>query len=295
MGSRTVGLFVLPETVEAIDDVAIVASLRDTAARRAAAYAWVEAAEVTSAPQSGARPSLDEDEAALLAAMELPGAVPVDGANADHWLRVTIAVAGYVPWSRVHVVVTSDPLVVASAVVGPKGSAVIDAVIPLDALGAGAHRIRVVGDRDLGGVAVDASGAIVIPADVLDEIQTFDQRTTAIVEVFGEQLAGGNRRLTRYIPIRGDFPWWLLIPGAVANVFVLLARRRRLFATGRRRGGVFGLLGVTAAITSWIAWALFWPELIVGIAALLALGAILVIRSAPSPGRTEVRPAASRV
>ena len=276
LGSRTVGLFVLPD-MDAIDDAAVSASLSDSAARQATSYARV-ISTVMVAPADGLAAGAPRHvDQAFFAAMELPGARTLDAsAQSLHWLRISVAVDHYVPGTDVYLVVTTTPVIIGSAVVAEDGSAVIDAYAPLDVFGAGAHRLRVIGDRDLGGITTDASGNVAIPSAVLDEIQTFDVQTTAIVQITGAQPDGGRRVVTRYIPLRGDLPWWLLAIVIEADLAILLVRRRGLLTNTRRRAIAVATVGTASLFASWIAWTVLWPELTIGTGLLFALGTIIV-------------------
>lgn len=287
-GSRTVGVFVLPATVEGIDSAAVSVSLTDSASRQATDYARIARVVVGAPPESPLRtPVIAPQDHDLFAAVELAGARPLDLAStsSSHWLHVEAAVERYVPGTRAYLVLTSEALVIGSAIVGENGSATVEGDAPLDLLGGGSHRARVVGSREITGIGADAKGQVQIPPAAMAEIQTFDAQTTAVVEISGLQTDGGTRVVTRHIPLRGDLPWWLLVPTAVAVLVAAVLRRRRVLRDARRRGASLALIALIAGVASWLGWLALWPEIAAGEAALLGLGALVILLRRRRPER----------
>lgn len=279
-GSRTVSLFVLSGTSEAIETLGLLASLNDSAARQATAYARVQKAEIAPAPPASVTvPEIDPADAWRFAAEELPGPEPFDANGApptEHWLVVEVEVESYVPRSRVYLVITSEPLVIASQVVSNDGTARLLGAVPLGVIGQGPHRLRVVGSRHLAGITADESGDVRITQATMREIETFDWGTTAVVEITGLQLSGERGEIIRYIRLRDVFPWWLLLAVALADLGAALLRRRRHLYDVRRRWLAVGGVGLAAVAAGWLGWIALWPEVVFGCAILFLGGALLV-------------------
>jgi hypothetical protein len=282
-GSRTVAQFVLPRTGGTFDNSALIASLQDSAARQALAYAHIETALVAStAPTNAGVPIIDPADLVRFTEEELDGAEPfaADGARGmSNWLIVNVSVAQYVPGSRVYLVITSDPLVIDSAIVSSDGTARLTGAVPLEVLGEGAHRLRVVGSRQLSGIVVNEQGEIHVPESALREVETFDHGTTAIVEITGLQKSGGVRTIVRYIPLRGEFPWWLLLGVLIGDLGAGVLRKRGHLVFARRRWLALAGITLAALSASWLGWIALWPEIVPGCALLLMLGAFMIVRS----------------
>ncbi len=280
-------LFVLPRTVGAIDTAALVASLQDSAARQALAYAHIVTAFVaTTAPANADVPIIDPADLRRFAEEELDGAEPFAASDAPamlNWLVVNVSVERYVPGTRVYLVITSDPLVIASAIVSNDGTARLAGAVPLELLGEGAHRIRVVGSRQLSGIVVDERGQILVPETALREVETFDNGTTAVVEITGVQPSRGVRTIVRYIPLRGEFPWWLLVALLIGDLGAAVLRKRGHLAFAWRRWLALAGITLAALSASWLGWLALWPEIVPGSALLLVLGALVIMRSRSTP------------
>lgn len=274
-GSRTVGLFILPGAQANIDNAAIRASLSDSAIREGRSFARVTDLQVMDERPAAADriPEFSDADRKRFAEMELVGASLVDTSIASrHWLVVQAAAETYTPGSTVFLVVTSTPLVIGAARVGADGAAVITGAAPLELLGGGAHRLRVVGSRDFGTVTVNAQGGMQIPPATLAEIQLFDQETTAVVELIGLQPDGGARQLVRYIPLHEDPPYWMLLVPLDLVLLSLYLRRRRRLEPVRSKSLMAGILGVSAAVVSYVAWTMRYPEIAAASVLLLVLG-----------------------
>jgi hypothetical protein len=154
--------------------------------------------------------------------------------------------------SDIFLVATSSPLIFGEGIVRRDGTVRFTASVPLEALGAGAHRFRVVGKRDLGGVLVGEDGTIVISDATAAEVDKLDTGTTATVRISGPAAVDGDLELVRYIPLREMTPWlWLLVPILTGLLLAYLRRNRRLSA----RFGVGLLLGILAGLVpAYIGW-----------------------------------------
>lgn len=278
IGSRTTARFVLSAT-ERIDAVVLGEALRRSAPTQAADFAEL----VSVAPAE--RPTLpdawsEEERAAaddLFAASRLPSPVLVgdlDLPAETTWLRLELRASTYLPGSTVHLTVTSDPIVLASAVVARDGTVVVVGDLPVEVLPAGEHRIRLVGIRSIDGVGTDEQGEIVLPDDVLAEIERFDLGTDATVRVIGANVDGGTHTSVRIVPLDPTPPWWTLWVVALVGLLVgVLRRRGRLEGRTRRLGGVAanGASAVPAVVLGWIATTtevVWWG---IGLATLVAL------------------------
>jgi hypothetical protein len=298
-GSRTVSLFVVSGTIDPIETAALLASLNDSASRQATGYARVQKAEIArEAPRFVTAPVIDPADAWRFAAEELPGPEPFE-ANAapptDSWLVVEVQVERYVAGSRVYLVTTSEPLVIGSQLVSSDGTARLVGAVPLKVIGQGAHRLRVVGSRQLGGISVDENDEVRIEDATMREIETFDWGTTAVVEITSLQPYGERHEVIRYIRLRGVFPWWLLLAVALADLGAAVLRRRRHLYDARRRWLTLGGIGLAAVAAGWLGWIALWPEVVFGCAILFLAGALVVFgnRSLLEPVLTRI-PAARR-
>jgi hypothetical protein len=152
----------------------------------------------------------------------------------------------------------------------------ISGAAPLELLGAGAHRLRLVGTRALAGAAADATGAVAIGEALAGEVAGFDAGTTATVRV-----AGAAHTVVRHVPLREPAPWlWLLLP-VVASLLAILLRAR-----GTIRGSLAPLapaivLVATAPVLG-VALSGLFLELLGAAAAAGAIGALLSLLAGPS-------------
>jgi len=190
-----------------------------------------------------------------------------------------VSVEQYVPGSRVYLVITSDPLIIDSAIVSNDGTARLSGAVPLEVLGEGAHRLRVVGSRQLSGIVANDRGEIRVPEAALREVETFDNGTTAVVEITGVQQSGGVRTVVRYIPLRGEFPWWLLVAVLIGDLGAGVLRKRGHLVFAPRRWVAMAGITIAALSASWLGWLALWPEIVPGCALLLIFGALAIMRT----------------
>jgi len=204
-------------------------------------------------------------------------------AGASQWVRVTVSLTGFRPGTTAYLVATSDPIIFGQVVVNQYGVATVSGSMAMDLLPAGVHRIRVVGNRDLGTTSTDAAGKIVLSEDQLAEIRQFDEGTFATVRIEGTNAAGGQGLSIRVIPIEKNVPWWLLwVFGAL--VLASFALRWRRIAEGRlgrvlKRAGI-GLIGVLLLLAGLIIEVPAFAIVAVAIAAVGLVGSWLPRRRA---------------
>ena len=144
---------------------------------QAADFARITAVRPLDSAPSGPAPTWSpeqrQDAADQFAASRLaqPSLISdLDTSPYTQWVQVDGEVSGYRPGSTLHLAVTSEPVVLASVMVGRDGTASISAVVPIELLGIGEHRIRFVGTRVFDGLSVDDDGEIQLPAAVLEQI-----------------------------------------------------------------------------------------------------------------------------
>jgi len=279
-GSRTVGLFILPGAQDSIDNAAISGSLQDSIRREAQSFAGVTDLRVVSERPvfTASATTISAAEVSRFAEMQLPGVRFADtNVSSRHWLVVQAHVTTYTAGSTVYLLVTSSPLVIGLAVVGADGTARIEGALPLDTLGGGAHRLRIVGSRDFGTVSVSEQGSLQIPPQTLTQIRLFDQETTAVVEVAGMNADGGARLLVRYIPLHEDAPYWMLLILLDLDLLVLYLRRRRRLVSLPGKAIAGATLGAAATAIGWIGWTMRYPEISAASGVLLLIGLLLLV------------------
>jgi multidrug efflux pump subunit AcrA (membrane-fusion protein) len=149
------------------------------------------------------------------------------------WVQVQTVVSNLFPGTIVYLALTSQPVILGAAVVGQDGTAKLSGFLPVDALPAGDHRVRVVGTHDYEGVSADGSGQAKLSDAAMKDIQGFDKGTQVTVIVTGDGANGGTTSLVRVIPVdeaTGGFPWWIVIASValllLILVLVLVLRRR---------------------------------------------------------------------
>ena len=249
---------VVPPDFETMAAESIEASFRDSANREREQFAAAERFSVTTgAPSGNENPrTITAEGQRILTESELAGARTLSATEQNaqgKWVKVATSVSTYEPGSMVYLVATSEPIVFGTVKVSDDGKATLAAAIPLKVLGPGAHRFRVVGKRDLGGVTIGPDGSIVISDATIAEIRKFDTGTTATARIKGQASGGGSQELVRYIPLREPTPWyWLLVPILVGLVLAFMKRRRRLL--GQRFKGALLLSAAAGLVPAFIGW-----------------------------------------
>jgi len=259
LGARTGARFVVSD-VSQIDAQAMMRAMsRSISAQRADFFAIEELTNI-SAPQMptpwSAQESLAITEFFSGAGLSEPlSLASVDSSQVSTWIGIRASASTYAPGSVVFLTVTSTPLVLGSGVVDENGEAIIEGAMPVEFLGAGEHRIRLVGTRLLDGVFVDDAGEIQVTEQTLTEIERFDLRTHATIAFMGGNESLGNHVALRVIPLTPVVPWWtLVLLGLVGFVVFGLRRRDIVFAEHRKPLAVatIVLAAVPAVIFGWL-------------------------------------------
>ncbi len=269
-GSRTTGQFLMSDS-KVIDVPAIAAALSESMPRTGTDFARLTQAHSVSQVDltKVTTGQVTKDAADLFTASGLGtprtlGDLPIT--TSTHWLNVSAQVNGYVPGTVVYLAVTTDPIIFGSALVGADGNVSLDGYLPVDALEAGAHRLRIIGTRDLGGATVDASGNVHVSDAVMASIRKFDNGTNAVV-----QMNGGSHAVFRLVPLYEEAPWWLFwfYLAALALAFALRRWKVRLRwpVVTIWTVGIGGFIGVETA-----AWLSFSFEMMLWTPAVTIVG-----------------------
>ncbi|MFM8998106.1 MAG: hypothetical protein ACKOJD_08400 [Candidatus Limnocylindrus sp.] len=236
----------------------LAASFMDSAIRERSDFASAFGIKVT----EGKAPHLDETihlnarDRALMSGTGFLGArvlTPQERESSGKWVTISVFVETYVPGSDIFLVATSLPRIFGETTVDRDGSASLTASIPIEAIGPGAHRFRVIGERVLDGVSVGPDGMIQVSEETALEIKKFDSGTTAIARLSGVGENGGAKEVVRFILLREPTPWlWMLLPLVSLLLLSLLRRTRRLLRL-RMVGGTL-LLFVAGLIPAAVGW-----------------------------------------
>jgi hypothetical protein len=176
-----------------------------------------------------------------------------------------------------------DDQIVGVAIVGADGTATLVGAVPLSALGAGAHRFRIVGSRTIANVVADQQGTITLSNTAMESVRTFDNATTAVVRIIAPQ-----KKLVRYIPLREAAPWWLLVLIVLLTALGIRERRiahrdpraaRRAVRVRLARRAWAGPV-ILAIIIALIGYSLLYFELMVP-ALLIGLLGFYMVRTSP--------------
>jgi len=286
LGARSTVRFVVTE-VGAIDSFIAARGMGRSAEYQAADFARITAVRPLDSAPSGPAPTWSpeqrQDAADQFAASRLaqPRLISdLDTSAYTQWVQVDGEVSGYRPGSTLHLAVTSEPVVLASVMVGRDGTASISAVVPIELLGIGEHRIRFVGTRVFDGLSVDDDGEIQLPAAVLEQIDRFDRGTDATVIVYGLNGAGGGHVSLRIVPLDAVPPWWTLLVVVLAGALGMRARRRGQLESTVRQAATSGAILLAAVPAIVLGW--FATTAIVGIVggamALLLAAAVPAVR-----------------
>lgn len=258
LGSRTLARFMLG-TPERINVEALRVALEKSMATQAADFASIRSVNVQS--QAELPPLWAENErqdlAELFAGVGLAAPMSLrdfDTSNVTSWLTVTLEGTTYLPGSQVHITVTSSPLVLASSTVQSDGTFSIAGLLPVELLGAGEHRIRVVGTRALDGVMIDDDGKVQLTEAMLQQVRHFDLGTQATVAVVGSNAAGGGHVALRIVPLTPEGPWWTLWLILLALIGFVVAHRRQQLVTRRVRAVALTTLSASAVPALVLGW-----------------------------------------
>jgi hypothetical protein len=274
LGARTGARFVLAD-LQVIDAVALLRAMEASIATQEADFSRItrvvrgEKPLIQEAWSPEVRAGVNEFFAAvgLASPREL---IDIDLSQVKNWVSVTAEVATYQPGSTVFLVATSSPIVLATAEVDRFGKAELSGAMPVEALGTGEHRVRIVGIRSLDGVSVDETGEIQLSQDLMNEIQRFDLGTQSTIALSGLNPEGGVHAAIRVVPLIPVAPWWTLWFILAGFVLALAARYRRLLETRNRR--IFAASGVLASalpavIIGWVSTVtnVVWVGILLGL------------------------------
>ena len=279
IGARTGARFVVSNQSQ-IDSLTLIEAIQSSIPTQAQDFA--EITQVFENPEPTLPPAWTEEErnyaAEIFAASGLSEPVNLRDLFEDQfnsWIKVNTQAETYLPGSIVYLTVTSDPLVIGSAVVDKDGFVQVSGDMPIEWLQTGEHRIRLVGIRSLDGVSVDDQGEVQLSDKLVAEIEKFDLGTQATVTVIGPNESGGEHAALRVVPLIPTAPWWTMWIILGVGLLALYLRRKDYLSTKRRRYfalGVVGLASLPAVIIGWFSTVtiVVW----VGIAATLASLAI---------------------
>ena len=278
IGARTGARFVVSET-EAIDSLTLVRAMRASIEAQRSDFFSIDSIDVATQPVVPDEWNDNERDSAnrLFEASGLPAPTlltELDPASFTEWVFVQTRAETYVPGSTVYLTLTSEPVVLADAVVDKNGEVVVGGTVPAEFLTAGEHRVRLVGIRALDGAIVGDDGDIEVTPDLLDEIERFDLGTQSTIAFFGSNPTGGVHTAVRVIPLIPVAPWWTL--WIIAGAFVLVSVMRRWGPLNSRSkhaiGGAIVLLSATpAVILGWLSTVtiVVWWGLGLGLLAML--------------------------
>jgi hypothetical protein len=279
LGAKTGARFVLAD-LQAIDAVALIRAMEASITTQAADFSRITRVVRTDRPliQRAWEPEVREgiDEFFAAVGLDAPRAlIDLDLTGVRNWVSVQAEVETYQPGSTVFLVATSSPIVLATAEVDQNGRAQLAGAMPVEALGSGEHRVRIVGIRSLDGVSVDDQGEIQLSEALLAEIQRFDLGTQSTIALSGLNPEGGYHSAIRVVPLVPVAPWWTLWFILAGLVLALGARYRRLLDTPTRR--VIAASGVVASalpavIIGWVSTVtgVVWVGILLGLVGAVA-------------------------
>lgn len=259
-GARTTARFVV-SSLSNLDVLALAERIAQSAAREAASFAQivsVTSGRTSTPPATSQEADQSEvDELFSRARLDAPQWLGDLETSPDMtWVSVSMAGETYVPGSVVYLTVTSDPIILAKAYVDGFGRVNLEGSVPLEVLGVGEHRFRLVGTRALDGVGVDEDGTIVLPETVLESIQEFDRGTDATVVVVGKNETGGIHQALRVIPLDAEKPWWTLWLILWTGLLLALGRALGKIGTPREQMGASALLIISTGPALYFGWTL---------------------------------------
>ena len=282
IGAKTVATLVVAAD-KSIDTTGIADAVREATGDGSGEFAHLVSATSVQRPSTVKKVALVNDDASYFTLTTLGQATVLSDINteaASGWMHFAVDITGYKPGSTAYLAMTSSPVVFASSIVGKDGTARIEGDMALDVLPAGVHRLRVIGDRVVGAVATDATGAIILTAAQLAEIERFDQGTDAAVRASGDNATGGDHVAVRIVPLEQQVPWWLV--WMLAGLALLLVAAR-LAAIAERAAGRWikrTVLVLAALVPIGVGLILDEPMLSI-VAAAVALVALVFTRVVP--------------
>jgi hypothetical protein len=274
LGARTGARFVVAD-LRALDAVALIRAMEASITTQAADFSKITRVVRGQRPliQESWKPEVRDGINEFFAAvgLENPRAlIDLDLSGVENWVSISAEVQTYQPGSTVFLVATSTPIVLATAEVDRFGKAQLSGAMPVEALGTGEHRVRIVGIRSLDGVSVDDAGEIQLSQDLMNEIQRFDLGTQSTIALSGLNPDGGVHAAIRVVPLIPVAPWWTLWFIFAGFVLALGARYRRLLETPSRR--IIAASGVLASalpavIIGWVSTVtnVVWVGILLGL------------------------------
>ena len=260
IGAKTGGQFVVaPGNV---DDLAIVAALKESIPRNESEFAKIDSVTILkNAKYSDTfKEPVGKIENEIFMASGLPEPKSIFGmyiGQDSKWIQVKASVSTYLPGTKVFLAVTTTPIIFGSAEVDKYGKATIVGQLPLNAVAAGAHSLRVVGVRSLDGITASKSGEIQISAKSMDEIKKFDAGSMATVTALGKGFNGGYNTMIREVPLERPVQWWPVWLALVVGLLSLVYRYYYWRKAGKNQrkmvaSVVAGVAGIPAAIVGWV-------------------------------------------
>ncbi len=274
LGARTGARFVVAD-LDAIDAVALIRAMEASITTQEAEFSRITRVVRGERPliQRPWSPEVREGITEFFEAVGLDAPrslVDVDLSGVENWVSIEAEVQTYQPGSTVFLVTTSSPIVLATAEVDQFGRAQLSGAMPVEALGIGEHRVRVVGIRSLEGVSVDDSGEIQLSEELMAQIQRFDLGTQSTIALSGLNPEGGFHSAVRVVPLIPVAPWWTLWFILAGFVLAIGSRYRRLLDTPIRR--VIAASGVVASalpavIIGWVSTVtnVVWVGILLGL------------------------------
>ena len=276
LGARTAARFVVSDTTQ-VDQFTLIRAIEASVPAQAANFFAIESVQPVNQPivpaAWTARERAGVTEFFASAGLPEPRTLAdLDVNDYSQWLLVTANSSTYAPGTQVYLTLTSEPLVLASAVVGRDGTANLSGTLPVEFLTAGEHRVRLVGIRALDGVSVDEEGQVQVSPELLEEIERFDLGTQATIAVIGPNTQGANHVALRVIPLIPVAPWWTLWFILIGALIALAVRFVPVRTTGVRRitNIVVGVVALApAVILGWLSTvtAIVWWGVGLGLAA----------------------------
>lgn len=259
LGARTAARFVVTEAT-LVDSFVLQRAIEESIPAQATNFFSIERVQPALQPLVPRSWSV-EDRAGISEVFEASGLpaprnlAELEVSPDSQWILVEAKSSTYAPGTEVYLTLTSEPIVLASAVVDRDGEAILTGTVPTELLTLGEHRIRLVGIRALDGAFVEEDGTVGITDELLAEIQRFDLGTQSTIAIYGENPDGASHTALRVIPLVPEAPWWTLWLILAAAVVGLLTRfipdRRPRF---RRIGSSALALGlaIPGVILGWL-------------------------------------------
>jgi uncharacterized repeat protein (TIGR02543 family) len=259
IGARTGARFVVSEA-EVVDSLTLVRAMRASIEAQRSDFFSIDSVDIASQPLVPDEWNEQERDNAnrLFEASGLPEPTLLTDLDPDsffEWVFIQTRADTYVPGSTVYLTLTSEPVVLAEAVVDRNGEVVVSGTVPAEFLTAGEHRVRLVGIRALEGAIVGDDGEIQVTPELLDEIERFDLGTQSTIAFFGSNPTGGFHTAVRVIPLIPTAPWWTL--WIIGGSFLLMSVLRRWGPVRKRSAhtiafAVVLVSAVPAVILGWL-------------------------------------------